>query len=439
MSPLDGTDWRKWRPGTLARGASWAVVLTIGALILGTAVSISLTRILGAVGYGTYVFALGWVNVAVIVCKFDFDTVAMRFGGPANARGDGPYLRSLARTLVLATLGVTLAFVAVAAAVLALLRSTVPAQTSSVLWAALVLLPPMAVLAVSGAVLQAMGWVIRAQLPTAIIRSVLFLALVLLFGLVARRLTPDSAILANMAGTVAALVLSLAWLHQTIPKGESAVVPAAERSAWFVTARGALAVSIGQVVLSTQTDIVLLGFFSTPQETGFYAVATQLASLPLLGVAAVQPVVSPRIAALYQAGDLVGLQRLVAQVRTGNLLMTTPFIIALVFGGRLILRVFGAGYAEGSYAPLMLLCVVTFLVALIANLGGFLLTLTGHQARAARFVGISAVVYFVVAFALGPRYGMFGVGAATILSTVWRAALIERFARRHLGIRLLGS
>ena len=437
MSAASSLDGLRDRP--IFRGAAAAMLISAGSLATGFAVQVSLARLLGHENYGAYAFAFACVNVAAIFCKFDLDTTATRFGGTYSAHGDWPRFRILARSLLQWTLGISVGIVALAGGALALFRSAMLPATLTVLLHALVILPPMALLTVSSGLLQSTGRVVAAQFPNSLLRSLVFLGIIVVLGFWVRLLSAEGAILANSAGTALALGLSLFLLYRGIPRGEAhAAVVATDRAEWFRTAQGALLVNIGQIVLSTQTDVVLLGIFTSKREAGFYSVAAQLSSLALLGVVAIQTVVGPRIAALYASGDLTGLQSLVDKVRRGSLLVTLPVLAGLVVGGPWILGVFGPEFVHGSYRPLVILALANLNAPLVGSLGGFLLTLTGHQAVAARIVGISAVAYFALAFVLGPLYGPEGIATTTLVAYLIRAALIYWYAKRRVGIDLLG-
>ncbi len=415
------------------------MLISGGSLATGFAVQVSLARYLGHDAYGGYAFAFGCVNIAVIICKFDLDTVATRFGGTRSSEQDWGRFRTLARTLLIWALLSSLAVGAVSGLGLWLFRHFMLPSTVSVLFASLAILAPMTVLTVSSGLLQSMGRVVAAQFPSSILRSVVFLGLMLLLAQSMQILSAELAVLANTVGTALALLLSLALLHRAIPgKHVTPVVPG-ERREWFRAARGALFVSIGQIVLSTQTDVVLLGVFTTKRESGFYSVASQLATLSLLGALAIQTVVGPRIAALHSAGDLGALQKLVDNARRGALLMTVPLLALLVVGGTEILQLFGPGFAEGSYPALVVLTLAMAISPLFGNMGGFLLTLTGHQEQAARIVGASAVLYFALALVLGPLYGPVGIATTTFLAYLFRALMLHRYAKREIGINLLGQ
>ena len=422
----------------LFRGALTAFGITGVSLALGFVVQLLLVRSLGQEQYGAYAFAFGCVNIAVIVAKFDLDTVSTRFGGAHASREDWGGFRTVSRAVLVASALIAVALAAFSAAGLVVFREVLPPGSYRPLLAALAIVPPMAVLAVSGGLLQAMGHVMAAQFPTGILRSVVFLLILSILFLRGGGVLAEHAVLANTIGTAVALALSLGLLHRAIPGTDVAPLTRRDRADWFTAARGALVVSIGQILLSTQTDIVLVGIVASPRDAAFYSVASQLAALTALGIVAVQSVVGPRIAALYSAGELDRLQQLVDSVRRTNLLLALPLILVMIATGHRLLLIFGPEYPTGSYPILVILCFASLSNPLLGNMGGFLLTLTGHQDHAARIVGVSTIAYFALAFVLGPRFGSEGIAASTALAFTLRAVLLHRYARNRIGVNLLG-
>ena len=204
-------------------------------------------------------------------------------------------------------------------------------------------------------------------------------------------------------------------------------------------AGGLILVSMGQFVLSTQTDILLVGIFATKSEAGFYAAASQLSSLTLLGVMAMQSALMPRVAILFGTGDLLGLQRLIDQERrTAILVVGLPMLLLLIAGQRLLL-VFGPDFRTRAYPLLLLLLTVNVISPVFGNLGGYLLTLTGHQRAAAKIMSQSAIVYLVLASLMGWFWGAPGVACATVCAYVLRAIMLDQTIVRLLGIHLRGA
>ncbi|MBI3792003.1 MAG: oligosaccharide flippase family protein [Gemmatimonadetes bacterium] len=425
--------------GTLRLSATLGLLVTLGSIATGMAVQVTLTHVLGNDGYGAYSFAFGCVNIAGILAKFDLDTVSTRFGGTYGAQGSWGRLRTLARTLLLWAFLVSAGLSALGYLLLIPAARILSVDTVRVLRAALLIIPPTAVLMISAALLQSQGRTVAAQLPQAIVRSLVFLVIMLVLGGVLGTISPEAAVLSNVAGTGIALAVSLVLLTRAIPGHDAVKATVAERAQWRETAQGALLVSVGQIILSTQMDVVLLGLFTTKRNSGFYSVASQLATLTMLGPTAIMTVVGPRVAALHAAGDVKGLQHLVDRARHGALLFTVPLLALLVVAGPLILRLFGPDFPAGSYPPLVILALASVIHPLLGTMGGFLLTLTGHHDQAARIVWLAAATYLALAFVLGPRWGPEGIATSTLVAYAIRAAVLRHYAKKNIGVDLLGA
>ena len=85
----------------------------------------------------------------------------------------------------------------------------------------------------------------------------------------------------------------------------------------------------------------------------------------------------------------------------------------------------------------MVLNLVALQGALGGAVGGFLLTMTGHEGVAALIIGAAAAAYAVLVVLLAPRFGALGVSLATLTAYVLRAVWLGIYVQRRLGINVL--
>jgi len=158
----------------MLKGAVWSMGGTASGLVASFVTQVILARSLEATRYGIYSYLLGWVNVAVLVGKLEFDNVAVRFVGTyVGQRQDGllhGFLRYARRVVATSTTAVAL----VAALAAWLLQPRLHAGIGGGVWAAGVLVPLTALLAFTSSSLQGFSKVPQAQLPTLVLRPVLF-------------------------------------------------------------------------------------------------------------------------------------------------------------------------------------------------------------------------------------------------------------------------
>ena len=182
-----------------------------------------------------------------------------------------------------------------------------------------------------------------------------------------------------------------------------------------------------------QTDIVLLGFFTDESSVGIYGAATRIVQLTTFGLAAINAIAAPVFARLYAAGDLPALQKVVTQSARAVFAFTAVVVIALWVGASWILNLFGEEFGAAGTALKILL--LGYTVSALAGSVGYLQTMTGHEAQAARFMVIAAILNIGLNLLLIPLYGIEGAAIATAIALVYWNVAGAVFVHRRLGVR----
>jgi len=205
---------------------------------------------------------------------------------------------------------------------------------------------------------------------------------------------------------------------------------------WWRAARRLMIVSLSQLVLSQQTDVLVVGKYVGVAQAGVYGVASQFASLITFGVSSVSYLGAPMMADLYARGDMHGLERLTKWYGRLNLLVSIPALLLLVGAGSLSLGWFGPGFVAG-YPILLILSIAQVANAMVGVQGGFLLTMTGRERAASYIIGASAVVNLLLYVVFTPLFGAEGTALATALATVARGAALYFYIRRELRLNIV--
>jgi O-antigen/teichoic acid export membrane protein len=191
------------------------------------------------------------------------------------------------------------------------------------------------------------------------------------------------------------------------------------------------------MVLTPQTDVLVVGALLTKDMAGAYGAASQLAALVGFGVGAVGAIGMPMIAQLYAEGKREDLARLIRHYSRINLAVSVPVLAVIaVLGGRL-LGAYGKEFAV-AYPVLLILSATQIVNAAVGVQAGYLLTMTGRERAAGRIVGISALTNLGLTAVLTPWLGIPGAASATLLATITRSVLLARHIRRELDINLFG-
>jgi O-antigen/teichoic acid export membrane protein len=419
----------------IIRGGVWSILISASGAALSLCVHLLLARVLGGEEYGRYVFALAWMNVLVLVGKFELDTASIRFVGAYSGTDQWAFLRGF---LVRSSQIVMLASVAIMFAsmiVVVVLMDRFERGTALSFLAASVLLPAAALTQLKASALQGFKQVARAQAPNMVVRPVVFaLGILVVHYLFKRSVSAPVAILLQLGATSVALVLTIRFLRDVMPDRVRQAVASFDTSYWLKTAAGLLVISGGQTILSTNADVLVVGSLLGPELAGRYGAASQLASAVGFGVSAISFIALPVIADLYARQALAQLQALIGHVARLALVLSVPVLLVLIVGARPVLSAFGPSFADSS--GLLILLGFDQLVGAIFGIAGYLLVMTGHQVTAARVIVGCAVLNLVLTFALTPTFGAMGAGVATTITTLVRSYLLTTRMRRALGLSL---
>ncbi len=425
--------------GRVARGALSSILVNGAGAAVSFAVQVSLARLLGEETYGAYALAIGWLTVGVMASKLELDTTAVRFVGGYVATGRWNLLRGFLRgsrnTVLLSSVAFGLTGAALLRAFPDAFQDKHPAFAGSLL-VCCALLPVVALLMLEGSILQGFQQYAKAQLPLNLLRPFAFgltIAAVAVFA--PRSLSAPVAVASNLVGASLALGLTWAWRRRETPPEVRAAAPVYDVRVWARTAYPLFAVSLAQLVISHQSDVIVVGQLLDTRQVAYYSAASQLTVPLVLAASSVTFVAQPMIADIYARGDIVRLQSLIRAVTWASFGVAVPAALVLIVGGPWLLRIYGESYVAG-HSVLVVLTLAQLVVGVVGALAGFLLTMTAHEREAAWIIGLSAVFNIVLALILTPRMGAVGTALATLVASVVRAASLSVYVRRTMGLRL---
>jgi O-antigen/teichoic acid export membrane protein len=219
--------------------------------------------------------------------------------------------------------------------------------------------------------------------------------------------------------------------RRATPSEVRAAPPAYDRRDWVRTTSPILVVSVAQLIISQQSDLIVVGTIISAADTGTYAAVSQLTAPLSIIVNAITFVAQAMIADLYARGNHPGLQSLIRAVSRANVAVAAPVVMVLIAFGRPLLSLYGPQFVVG-YPVLVVLALSQLVIALAGSLAGYLLTMTKHQTEAAWIIGASALVNLVLTLVLTPRYGLIGTATATLTAATVRTIALSWFIRRTM-------
>ena len=415
--------------GRVAKGAVGSLGLQITEAGLGFATAVVLARMLGAAEYGAYAFAISFAHFLLIVALLGHNTLAVKETSALIAVHAWGRLRAFiagARNRVLIS---SLLVVLAGLGLLLLLGNHLVPSVRAAALLGLALVPVNAMLRLYEGFMAGIGRVVFGRFPDRAFRPSLYLALMLsaywIYGDLAYGST---AVALNLSATALGLMLLLGLWWRFRPTDMRGVVldPAGDKG--FAHALP-FALMAGLTVINSQTDVLMLGFLSTPEEVGVYKVASRVASLVAFALTAVSAPLAPRIAALHATGEYSQIQGLASKAGLATTALALPMALSLIFGGHWVLLLFGRDFQQGTFA----LGVLSLGQLITAAMGvvSLLLAMTGHQTLVAKTLAVTALLNVVLNAALIPLYGASGAAVATTITFfAWSSALAVLVRKR---------
>jgi O-antigen/teichoic acid export membrane protein len=415
---------------TLLRGAMWAFGLNAAGLALGFVSQAILARTLGSKGFGLYLYVLGWSNLAGLLCALEFSHAAVRYVSSYAGTHDWSSLRGFLRRSH-QIVGATTGSVSLIAAIV-LISTKLDRETQFCFLAACGLFPLTSLIQLQGGCLLGLKRIRQSQAPFQVVRPALFaIGLLSAAKLLGRSFDAADAVVIQVFATGIALSVTAWFLRSAVPTEAFNVTPVYHTMEWVRASSHFVAISIAQLVLSTQADLLFVGALVGTTATGLYGAASQFATLVGFGSTAIMVIAQPMIADLYARDRIPELAQLSRQIVTLTFLASVPVFVGVVIFGRQLLHLYGAQF-ESAYVVLVILAISQLVAAVVGMLLGYLFTMTAHQQIATKIIGASAGLNIVLTLILTPWLGMIGTATATALSTLARSIALAVAGSRIL-------
>lgn len=411
--------------GSLAAHASRIVLQLLTAVVV--------ARLLLPDGLGRYSFVMALVAIAVVPAQFGLSTLLLRETARANAGGDWIGISQLwrwsAKIMTASTGTVTLVLLVCGLIFMPTYRDLEPAAY----YLGVFLVPLIAVVNFGEAALQGLGRTFVGMLAGYIVRPTLYIFLVgslLLFG---HSLYPASAILLQLVAHAAVATLILVILYRQARGRLVRSSPSSHQGRSWLKSTLTFVFLQGMWVILSQTDMVMLGVMSTAGEVGLYRVASTGAAFVIVGMTALNVVMSERFSYFYARRAKERLQTLATFGVVGAFALAAPLAIAFMIWGETIVTVmFGRDYAAAGTTLAIL--AAGQLVHVAAGYAPTLLAMVGDERTNAWTLGPAALLNIALNLLLIPKFGASGAASATAVTIGLQGAVMWALARRRLGV-----
>ncbi len=410
-------------------------IIKIVSLGLTFLTSILLARLLEAEGYGTYAYALSWVNLLGIFSIFGLDRLLIRETSVNIEKKNWRRVKGILKWANILSLGIALFLASSAALIGWYFYKAENSITIKTLWIALILLPFMSITALRSATMQGLHKVALGQIPEDIVRPVFFTILLGITFLFFRDAVTTPLVMAfNVGGYIGAFFIGLYILLKNLPDELADAKPVYDGKNWLKAAM--ILCFLGAIhIVNREVRTLMLGLLSSLEDVGIYTVALRGADLILLPINVINAVIASKFASLYGNKDMEELQRVFTLSTRAILAITIPCAAILVFFSDFILGIFGQSFLAGE-KTLVIICTGYVLSGAMGSVG-LLLTMTGHESLAARAVIYSLLFNIFLNLILIPPLGSEGAAWSTALTLVGLSGTYAYWVWKNLKIKPL--
>jgi O-antigen/teichoic acid export membrane protein len=188
----------------------------------------------------------------------------------------------------------------------------------------------------------------------------------------------------------------------------------------------------GFYLLLTNTDVLVLQHFRSPDEVAVYYAAAKTLTLIAFVHFAVTAAVAHRFSEYHVASDRERLKSILADSIRWTFWASLGAAVVILAVGRPLLSLFGARFVEGY--QLMFILSAGLLARAAVGPVERLLSMLGEQRVCATIYASAFAFNLAMCFTMIPQYGMQGAAISTSAALVIESILLFWFARLRLGL-----
>src|SRR3989344_6110438 len=394
-------------------------------LVLGLVATALITRLLGAGAFGQYSFVATIGIFLQLVADFGLYLTASRELGRGEGRGmQFGHIMSLRGVFLLLVYGAG-----------GMLFFTIPSLRPFFLlfmvFAAGFVMQSLSQLLMS--VFQAYGVVWRATISD-IAGRVVQVVLLLIFY---ERMFKGSAPTIAVAGAFSAGLLIACCMQFFLIPHKKLLIPYISPSAWKKIIRVSFPIGALLVLNSIyfRIDTVMLVFFRTTQEVGWYALAYRVVEDTLFFPAMLGGLMLPHISSAIQHKDHVQARGFIEQALLLSLSLALPIVALLVFFASPIVIAI-SGQAFSASGPILAVLAWAAGIMFVGNILGFALIALHRQRDLLTLYAVLVVGNVGANFVYIPQYGAMGAAWVTVLTEGIATAVASFLVYKHIPWRI---
>lgn len=385
---------------------------------------------LGPKELGIYSIALAMIGLGATVATLGLPALVTREVAKSHVQEEWGRLKGILSVSRLLMVLVSGALLLATACVFAAGWAT--PERSWLILCSTAIVPMVAVNQVRGAVLRGLNLVTLAEIPELALRPALTIILVIGVYVSVERVSATAAIFVQLVAVLGSFLLGAWFFRKHLPYTIRKTKSELNALAWSREAQPFFWITVISV-LESQVGTYVLGIVSDLEQVGLFQVASQMVSLIVLGLMAVNAPLQPRLSAAWETRNTTESQELVTEAaRLGTIIAVTAAILLAPFA-QVVVHLFGAQF-EGASNVLRVLVVGQVINAACGSCG-LVLIATGYQRFYLYAFAVALIVNVLASISLAPLYGAIGAAAAAVASfLVWNGLMVY-WAFKKTGLR----
>lgn len=410
-------------PQTIAKNAFWIAASQFGSRLLRASIIIYAARVLGAADYGIFSYALGFAGLFTLAADLGLNPVVIR--GTAQHLPDEKDRFATAFWMKCGLIAATAAIVIFAAPVLVKIEAARRFMPAVALLVAFDALREFFIARFRGDE--------RMEREAAAVMATNFAIAVFCFYVLKNQMgvTPLmwTYVLSAGLGTIAGFLLLTRDVIRALRKIKIRLVLPILKAALPLTFLSMMG------IFMVNTDLVMIGWWRTPAEVGYYSASQKIIQLLYTLSAVFASSVFPTIARSVKAGDNARVKVIMEKAMAHVLALALPLTFwSIAVGGPTLRFIFGEEYGPGALTFRIL--AVTFTLQFAWNLIANLIFAYDAQRRVIRGLTLGILANIGLNALLIPRWGIEGAAIATIGSQLVCIGATWKTVRRLNGFRI---
>jgi len=412
-------------------GAAFAIRVFSAALIYLS--QILFARWMGSFEFGIYVYVWTWVLLIGDLADLGLASAAQRFIPAYTSPKAFDLLRgflnrsrwiAVVSAMIIAVLGI---------GTVKLIEAHLSDYVVLPLMTACATLPFYALMQTQDGIARSYNWIHLALLPPYIVRHTVMLLLMAAAYLLSFPTNAETAVTAVGVSFALTVIWQTIVLNRKLKRTVEPGPRAYETKAWFRISLPILMVE-GFYLLLSNTDILVLQQFRSPEDVAHYYAAAKTLTLIAFVHFAVSTAVAHRFSEYHVTADHARLRQILTDSIRWTFWASVAATVVILAVGRPLLSLFGASFVEGYY--LMFILAAGLMARAAVGPVERLLNMLGEQNACAAVYATAFAINLVLCVTLIPTIGVAGAAVATTTALIVESLLLFWATKHRLGFHV---